>query len=185
MTTPPPAPEPLTGVARLSDAERDQAIEVLRDHAVQGRLSHDTFMRRIELALSAGGRAELDALTADLPTQGRLSRILVHSVAAVSAFGLRVQGAWQNPRLPAITLPPAESAPLRIGRLPGNDLRLSHASVSRAHAELRRDGAFWLLRDLGSTNGTRVNGSRIIGTASVRPGDRVSFGDSSYRLTAQ
>ena len=184
MTT----PEPLTHVARLSDAERDQAVELLRDHSVQGRLSHDTFMRRIDLALQARERAELDALTSDLPpAQGPVSRLLVGSVQALSAFGLRLQRAWQNPRLASITLPAAGSAPLRIGRLEGCDLRLGSTSVSRVHAELFRDaeGADWLLRDLGSTNGTQVNGSRIIGTAVVRPGDRVTFGDAAFRLLAR
>ena len=75
---------------------------------------------------------------------------------------------------------------MRVGRLEGCDLRLSHDSVSRVHAELFRDGGDgWLLRDLGSTNGTQVNGSRIIGTVAVRPGDRVVFGSSAFRLSAR
>lgn len=182
MTT----PEPLTHVSRLSDAERDQAIELLREHSVQGRLSHETFMRRIELVLHARGRAELDALTSDLPTQGPLSRFLVGSVRTMSSLGLRLQNAWQYPRLPSITLPATDSAPLRIGRLEGCDLRLGHTSVSRVHAELFRDGGDrWLLRDLGSTNGTQVNGSHVIGTTAVRPGDRVVFGAAAFRLAAR
>ena len=56
------------------------------------------------------------------------------------------------------------------------------ASVSRRHAELRRDATRWLLRDLGSRNGTRVNGLRVLEETEVRPGDRVSFGDARYRL---
>ncbi|QMU75092.1 FHA domain-containing protein [Streptacidiphilus sp. PB12-B1b] len=182
MTT----PEPLTDVARLSDAERDQAIELLRDHSVQGRLSHETFLRRIDLVLHARGRSELDAVTADLPERSGLARLLVGSVRALSSLGLRLQNAWQHPRLPSITLPATDSAPLRIGRLEGCDLRLSHTSVSRVHAELLREpGDRWLLRDLGSTNGTQVNGSRIIGTVAVRPGDRVAFGGAVYRLAAR
>ena len=178
-------PEPLTDAARVSDAERDRAIAVLRDHSAQGRLSPDTFMRRIDLALRAQGRAELDALTADLPTRGRLAGLLERTVKAASGWGLRLQGAWQHPRLPSITLPQDDSAPLRIGRQPGCDLRLSHLSVSRVHAELRHEGEAWLLRDLGSTNGTSVNGSRIIGTAAVRPGDRIAFGHAQFRLGAR
>ncbi|MEY9963081.1 hypothetical protein ABIA33_001107 [Streptacidiphilus sp. MAP12-16] len=181
MTT----PEPLTHVARLSDAERDQAIEVLREHSAQGRLSQDTFMRRIELALTARGRDELDELTADLPSQGRLARLALGAVGAVSAFGVRARSAWQNPRLPALVLPGTEMPTLRIGRLPGSDLKLSHDSVSRVHAELHRDGESWTLRDLGSTNGTHVNGSRIIGAVTVRPGDRVAFGHTAFRLASQ
>ncbi len=42
----------------------------------------------------------------------------------------------------------------------------------------------WVLRDLGSTNGTTVNGRRVIGAAVVREGDQVGFGQVSYRLHA-
>ncbi|MFC1412909.1 FHA domain-containing protein [Streptacidiphilus sp. N1-12] len=181
MTT----PEPLTHVLRLSDAERDQAIEVLRDHAAQGRLSPDTFMRRIEIALTARERGELDELTADLPARGRFSQLAVRMVGTVSSLGVRLRDAWRNPWLPALVLPAAGSPTLRIGRLPGSDLKLTHDSVSRAHAELRRDGAAWTLLDLGSTNGTHVNGSRIIGAVTVRPGDRVAFGHTVFRLSAR
>jgi pSer/pThr/pTyr-binding forkhead associated (FHA) protein len=55
-------------------------------------------------------------------------------------------------------------------------------SVSRQHAELRRAGGAWLLRDLGSRNGTRVNGMRVSEEVEVRPGDRVSFGGAPFVL---
>ncbi|HEV8694326.1 MAG TPA: FHA domain-containing protein [Lysobacter sp.] len=50
---------------------------------------------------------------------------------------------------------------LRIGREPGCDLVIEHPSVSRAHAELYHDGTNWRLRDLGSKNGTFVDGIAI------------------------
>jgi hypothetical protein len=179
------SPEPLTHVVRLSDAERDRAIDVLRDHAAQGRLSPDTFMRRIEIALTARERGELDELTADLPGQGRFSRLAVGLVGAAASLGVRLRDAWRNPWLPALVLPAAGAPTLRIGRLPGCDLKLTHDSVSRNHAELHRDGTVWTLHDLGSTNGTHVNGSRIIGAVTVRPGDRVAFGHTVFRLSAR
>lgn len=77
-----------------------------------------------------------------------------------------------------------EPAPLRIGRDPGNGLRLSHETVSRMHAELTAHAGRWVLRDLGSTNGTCVNGQRVTGTVSVREGDQVSFGRMTFRLSA-
>jgi pSer/pThr/pTyr-binding forkhead associated (FHA) protein len=42
----------------------------------------------------------------------------------------------------------------------------------------------WVLRDLGSTNGTTVNGRRVIGAAVVREGDQVAFGRTAFRLSA-
>lgn len=47
---------------------------------------------------------------------------------------------------------------LRVGRAPDCDLVLGHPSVSRAHAELRQEDGAWRLRDLGSKNGTFVDG---------------------------
>ncbi|MER5992907.1 MULTISPECIES: DUF1707 and FHA domain-containing protein [Streptomyces] len=173
-----------THPARVSDAERDKALEVLRDGVAAGRLSHDTYIRRMELALTARRPDELAALTADLPTEGRLSRLVFGTVEAVSGFTVRLRRAWRAERLPKLLLPhPATGHPLRIGRDPGCGLRLTHETVSRVHAELRHQGGMWVLRDLGSTNGTTVNGRRVIGAAVVREGDQVGFGRISYRLS--
>ncbi|MEU1185102.1 DUF1707 and FHA domain-containing protein [Streptomyces sp. NPDC005820] len=170
--------------ARLSDAERDRALKVLRDGVAMGRLSHDTFIRRMELALAARRSDELVALTADLPKESRLSRVVFGSVEAVSGFTVRLRLAWQAERLPKLLLPhPGTEQALRIGRDPVNGLRLTHESVSRVHAELTRQGGMWVLRDLGSTNGTSVNGRRVIGAAVVREGDQVSFGKVAFRLS--
>jgi hypothetical protein len=171
--------------ARLSDAERDRALKALRDGAAVGRLSHDTFLHRMELALAARRSEELAALTADLPKENRVSRAVFGAVEAVSGFTVRLRRAWQAERLPKLLLPhPGSDHPLRIGRDPGNGLRLSHETVSRMHAELSRQGGLWILRDLGSTNGTTVNGRRVIGAAVVREGDQIGFGSVAYRLSA-
>ncbi|MFF2411073.1 FHA domain-containing protein [Streptomyces sp. NPDC058092] len=170
--------------ARLSDAQRDRVLGVLRDGAAQGKLSHDTFMRRMELALTAQRSEELAALTADLESEGRWSRRVLRVVSGVSGFPGRIRRVWQTERLPKLLLPAPSPYPLLIGRDPGNGLRLNHETVSRLHAELTAQGGRWLLRDLGSTNGTCVNGQRVIGTVPVREGDQVSFGRMSFRLSA-
>ncbi|PPS83264.1 DUF1707 and FHA domain-containing protein [Streptomyces sp. MH60] len=171
--------------ARLSDAERDKALNVLRDGVAMGRLSHDTFIRRMELALVARRLEELAALTADLPTESRLSRLVFGTVEAVSGFGVRLGRAWRAERLPKLLLPhPGAGHPLGIGRDPASGLRLSHETVSRVHAELSLQGGMWVLRDLGSTNGTTVNGRRVIGAAVVREGDQIGFGGMAFRLAA-
>ncbi|MFF9347692.1 DUF1707 and FHA domain-containing protein [Streptomyces sp. NPDC014734] len=170
--------------ARLSDAQRDRVLGVLRDGAAQGRLSHDTFLRRMELALVARGPEELAALTADLEDEGGLSRRILKVVGGVSGFPGRVRRVWRTERLPKLLLPVPSPHPLLIGRDPGNGLRLTHETVSRLHAELTAREGRWTLRDLGSTNGTCVNGERVIGTVPVREGDQVSFGRMSFRLSA-
>ena len=48
-----------------------------------------------------------------------------------------------------------------IGRVPGNDIILDDPQVSRHHASLTLEGGQWVLRDLGSTNGTTVNGQPV------------------------
>jgi len=62
-----------------------------------------------------------------------------------------------------------------VGRLPDNDLELSDISVSSHHAVLTLDGGDYTLKDLGSTNGTKVNGER--GTDwKLSDGDSIHFG---------
>jgi hypothetical protein len=67
--------------------------------------------------------------------------------------------------------------PLVIGRLPECGVVLADSNVSRRHAELRRSGDSVVLTDLGSTNGTRVNGAPIRERVLVS-GDEVSVGST-------
>ncbi|MEU4213652.1 DUF1707 and FHA domain-containing protein [Streptomyces sp. NPDC026206] len=173
-----------TQVTRPSEAERDRAIEVLRNGTGEGRISHDTFMRRMHIVLTAGTRAEIAVTTADLPTHGRLSGIALRTVALLSALPVRLRGAWRTARLPGLRLPEPGAKPLYIGRSPLSDLRFDDGTVSRRHAELRYLDHQWRLSDLGSRNGTFVNGVRIAGTVCVRPGDHVAFGNLDFRLSA-
>ncbi|MFE9254343.1 FHA domain-containing protein [Streptomyces sp. NPDC006879] len=171
--------------ARPSDAERERVLGRLRDGAAEGKLSHDTFLRRMELALVARRREELAVLTADLGTESVLSRRLFGWVGRASAFWVGLRRAWQVEKLPRLLLPQPGPFPLTIGRDPGSGLRLSHDTVSRRHAELGMQEGTWVLRDLGSTNGTTVNGRRVTGSAVVREGDQVSFGHMCFRLAAR
>jgi len=77
---------------------------------------------------------------------------------------------------------PIQRTPFRVGRNPGQDLHLAEAAVSKQHAELTLvDGAL-TVRDLGSTNGTFINGSRINGPAALRPEDLLQFASSVFRV---
>ena len=57
----------------------------------------------------------------------------------------------------------------------------AETSLSRRHAEVVRNGAQVIVRDLGSTNGTFVNGAKIAGDTTLRPGDNVQFGMVRFR----
>jgi len=67
---------------------------------------------------------------------------------------------------------------LTLGRSVRNDICLEDPFASRVHAEIRCEGNACLLTDLGSANGTFVNGVRISGTVQIFPGDRVQIGES-------
>jgi len=68
------------------------------------------------------------------------------------------------------------SASLVIGRDPDVDLPIDQEQVSRRHASLTWTGSAWMLKDLGSSNGTFVNGRRIKGTVQLQPGDTIGIG---------
>ena len=171
--------------SRVSDADRDRAVDVLRANAVDGRLSHETFMRRLDLAFAARRRGELDDLMTDLPVNGRISQWLIDRVRRAAEFRslLRaLRATWRAPQVPGLRLPNDAPYPLRIGRGPSCELRLGDISVSRVHAEVLHQGGEWILRDLRSTNGTTVNGWRVSTQTVVRPGDVVAFGNCQFRL---
>jgi len=67
---------------------------------------------------------------------------------------------------------------IAIGRSARNDLCLDDPFASRVHAELRREGQTVWLTDLGSANGTYVNGVRIREAVPIVPGDRVQIGET-------
>jgi hypothetical protein len=66
-----------------------------------------------------------------------------------------------------------------VGRSRECDVVIDDENVSRRHAEVRPSGGAWIVRDLGSTNGVKVNGQRITGAQSLRPGDRIEIGLST------
>ncbi|MBN1177927.1 MAG: FHA domain-containing protein [Anaerolineae bacterium] len=65
-----------------------------------------------------------------------------------------------------------------MGRDPSSDVVVNHPQASRQHARLRRQGYVIVLEDLGSTNGTFVNGTRITAPHTLSNGDVVGLGDS-------
>ncbi|HWD83094.1 MAG TPA: DUF1707 and FHA domain-containing protein [Kribbella sp.] len=173
---------------RPSDAERDRALAVLRDGAGSGRLSHDTFVRRMNVVLRARTNGELADVLRDLPArESRLSSWTRTLRAKLTRPTFGVSLVRRVPTVPApdLSLPAPGLPTVRIGRGPGATLRLADETVSRCHAELRYVDDGWMLRDVGSMNGTCVNDRRITTAVRVHPGDRVSFGAVAFTLTYQ
>lgn len=73
--------------------------------------------------------------------------------------------------------------PLGIGRMPECDVALSDPNVSRRHAEVRRQGTGFVVVDLGSTNGTRVNGATVKERV-LNSGDEITVGATRLRFEA-
>jgi predicted component of type VI protein secretion system len=68
-----------------------------------------------------------------------------------------------------------------VGRKEDCDLRLDHKSVSKLHCVIVKTDGLLLVRDLGSTNGTRVNGQRVR-RAALLPNDKLTIANFHYRV---
>lgn len=161
---------------RVSDAERDRALDRLREAMATGRLSDSTFIRRVDVTLRARTREDLRTVLSDLPSLGLSLRTVLTRVRPTPP-------ARPTDGLPALRLPRTADNPIRIGRGLGSSLKIADATVSRNHAELVNTApGRWLLRDLDSTNGSSLNGIRITGSAEVADTDLIGFGRATYRL---
>jgi ABC-type multidrug transport system ATPase subunit len=149
---------PLTdgAVARLGDAHGP---------AVQFALVHRAPVEADPGSAQAPARtAVLPAPTAVLPAPAGGSGGLPPAVAVAGRTPAAEHSAEQR---------------IRIGRAPDNDITLADLLVSRHHAEIRRSGDGYQVVDLGSRNGTYVNG-RQVPTAALDPGDLLAIGRHQF-----
>ena len=196
---------------RASDAERENAVSELRNEFAEGRLSHETFMYRMQSALDARNRGQLAGLFTDLPSPPprpgnpknprNPEKLLARIRAALRGAGSRHGPGSQEPAWPPhhqghrgspaaqlsgaagpapFVFPPGSGVRFTIGRTRDCDLCLTDLSVSRRHALLVRREDGWVLSDLGSHNGTRLNGWLVREPVPVRAGDRLEFGSMAF-----
>lgn len=141
---------------------------------------------RVEASLAADPEAGAPRVSTQEPREGDASSTRAISLDTADRTGLARSGAElvmldgsgnESERI-AVT-----NTPVTIGRLSTNDVVLSDSNVSRRHAELRRDGDRWVIVDLGSTNGTLVNG-KLAREHRLGDGDRISFGTSELVFKA-
>jgi hypothetical protein len=184
---------------RASDAEREQALAELRNGFAEGRITHETLAHRIDAALRARLSGELHNVVADLPKPHRPGRLGTARLGSGAPLGtaarlgasarltgrraVRAVDRWLRGWPPSLTLPAGAQSRFTIGREFACDMTLGDDTVSRWHASLERSAGGWLLADLGSTNGTRLNGWRVNRPTVVRPGDMVSFGGVTFVLS--
>lgn len=72
-----------------------------------------------------------------------------------------------------------DTLPIEVGRSPEADLVLPDDTVSRRHAVLRGDRSAIEVEDLGSSNGTSINGNPMVGALGLLDGDLVTFGSAT------
>jgi hypothetical protein len=159
---------------RASDQARDRTVALLRRRCEEGYLSLDTFERRVEDAYRARSAEQLAGLTADLPAIGVLGRLRQwrrgHRSVPFPVEGLR------------LPLALVHEGCLVLGRSRHCDVVLNHDTVSRTHAEIRREENGWSVRDLGSCNGTWLDGRRVDRAARVERGDQLLLGGCTVLL---
>jgi len=186
---------------RISDADRERVLSELTERYAEGRLSSDTFMGRMDATLAARYHEELHLQLAELPHRWRLSDVARTAAARMTARARSLGSAVSATRAARSGRPGRAAAPppqqrifelvLPVGLQPGftigRDLRCDFTvpdlSVSRWHARLHKEEDGWRISDLGSTNGTRLNGWRVTTSVPVAPGDSVSLGSVTFVIT--
>jgi hypothetical protein len=145
-----------------------------------GLLSDATLAHRMDLLLDSL-LIEPERVVGDLTTRNpaRLRGPLPTRVRAAATELAR--RAWDRPRSAPWVLAldwSGHTEELTLGRDPGCDIVLGGETVSRRHAVLSfRDGQ-WILKDLGSRNGTAVNRRRVV-RCRLQAGDRLDLGDET------
>jgi FhaA, N-terminal domain/FHA domain len=149
--------------AQVTDTMQRELADLARDHA---REEGYTFMGPVEILFEVDPKMRIGAF----------------SVEARLREGDGGAGAG------SIVLPSGErfvlgDAIVTIGRLPESVLVLEDPNVSRQHAEIRPSGNGFVLADLGSTNGSKVNGIKVSERV-LQDGDEITFGSTSFRFEA-
>lgn len=157
------------------DAHRDRALAALGDAYARDLLSAESLELRIEEALHAPSPPALRQTLFGLPIARRAATL--HAVWHGARWtGLQLEGGL-------LLATEAARGSWVVGRSRSCDVRLVDDAVSRRHARVTVRGGCWTIEDLGSSNGTWVNG-RPLDRGELRPGDVVELGTAVARLVA-
>lgn len=156
------APEDHLRFASVSDALVRELAAAAREHAAEERIG---FLAPVRVRLEVDERLRTGRFGID------------------ASYSDQVQGGttWAGLVLPDGREIPLGDQPVRIGRLPSCTVVISDANASREHAEVRPSGGSYVVADLGSTNGTRVNGVPIRSQV-LADGDEVTIGATRIRF---
>ena len=145
--------------ASIEDELIEELVAVARDHA---DIEHYQF---------------LGPVTVEMETDDQLSPGMVLVSGEMTRHQPEEPELRAHLRLPDGRELPLGTTPATIGRLPECSVVVADPNVSRYHAEVRPlgDGEYEIV-DLGSTNGTKVNGMPLVGPRRLAPGDRITMG---------
>jgi hypothetical protein len=158
------SPRDLAGFDDIQDVLQSELVEAAREYA---REEGYHFMGPVHVTLSADQDLR--------PGRFAVVASLRQAVGGVGAGSLV---------LPSGQRIPLGDRPTTVGRLNDCTVPLNDQNVSRRHAEIRPGRGAYVVADLGSTNGTMVNGTRITGEQRLADGDILSFGSTYVRFEA-
>jgi len=184
------SPEDREHVAAYEDELRRELSGYLLEHARRERIAlltrpsvsfeTDDDLRLGEFGIQARLVRSAEDADSEEPSQGDHGHTMVYSTSDRISEPLREpdpRRARARVRVDGKTCPVSSEGAV-LGRSREADIQVDDPNVSRRHAELRPSGASWTVRDLGSTNGVKVNGRRIQGAQSLRGGDTITLGTS-------
>jgi len=162
---------------RASDQLRERTVSRLGAGYSAGLLGFDTLCRRVDRAYGARTVEQLRALVRDLPDPTGWAQGVGRHLRSLTGRAERVE-----PAQPLLLTPPRAGvgAAFVLGREPECDLLVDDATVSRRHAALRLDEEGWAITDLGSRNGTWINGWRVHDEGRLNRGDAVQLGTTGW-----
>jgi FhaA, N-terminal domain/FHA domain len=132
--------------------------------------------------------AQPDDEPVSAPPEAQSGRTMVYSNAERVAEPLEERGRARAPKVlllvdgKRVVVGPSGAT---LGRGRQCDVVLNDPNVSRQHAEIRPRGGSWVITDLGSTNGSQLNGRRIDGSEVLRDGDEIELGESAMTFTLE
>jgi pSer/pThr/pTyr-binding forkhead associated (FHA) protein len=153
------------------------------------RIGHDEFRFYADAPLVAERpRRSVPQVTAPQPPTGAGARLsdTLHGIPQSALAGAVTPTQPQKAALASLLVRngslkgrrlPVKVPLVNIGRAEFNDVVIADPSVSTSHAKLQRRDDIWMLSDLGSTNGTFVEGERLSGEVALGPGTTVKFGE--------
>lgn len=173
------------------------ALVIGRDKAVELYLDNRALSRRhakIEKKGAAIWVADLGSQNGTFVNGQRIEApqaLQAEDKIEVGRYHVRIEGAEEvNPNTPVITLSGPEGRhrfamvddEIVIGRAPTCDIAIGHKSISRRHISITIKGAEFFCEDLGSQNGTKINGVKINGPTSFSVGDIIKMSDFTVEV---